>query len=93
MVDQMTATHDIRADMVFVTGLSAGGFETLVMLADYPDVFAAGASVAVSLPLASCASMAATKPSPPDAPRRCAISPSAKGPGADTTGTPAARYS
>lgn len=46
MVDKMKADHDIRADLVFVTGLSAGGYETTVMLADYPDVFAAGAAVA-----------------------------------------------
>ncbi len=46
MVDAMKSTHDILADMVFVTGLSAGGFETTVLLADYPDVFAAGASFA-----------------------------------------------
>lgn len=46
MVDEMKSSHDILPDMVFVTGLSAGGYETLVMLSDYPDVFSAGAAVA-----------------------------------------------
>src|SRR6185437_3338479 len=31
---------------VFVTGLSSGAMETEVLLADYPDVFAAGAAFA-----------------------------------------------
>lgn len=46
MVDAMKAKHDIHPDLVFATGLSAGGFETVALLADYPDVFAAGAAVA-----------------------------------------------
>ncbi len=46
MVAKMSSTHDIRSDMVFVTGLSAGGFMTTVLLANYPDVFAAGAAIA-----------------------------------------------
>jgi poly(hydroxyalkanoate) depolymerase family esterase len=46
MVAKMKSMHDIRSDMVFVTGLSAGGFLTVVLLADYPEVFAAGAAVA-----------------------------------------------
>lgn len=46
MVDEMLATYDIDPNRVYVTGLSAGGFMTSVMLATYPDVFAGGAVVA-----------------------------------------------
>jgi poly(hydroxyalkanoate) depolymerase family esterase len=46
MTEDMIANHKIHRDRVFVTGLSAGGAMTNVMLAAYPEVFAAGAVIA-----------------------------------------------
>ena len=46
MVDRMKSDHFSDPARVFVTGLSAGGAFTSVMLATYPDVFAGGAIVA-----------------------------------------------
>lgn len=46
MVDEMRAKYNIAADKVFVNGLSAGAYMTVVMLATYPDVFAAGSTFA-----------------------------------------------
>ena len=46
MVEKMTVDHGIDRRRVFVTGLSAGGAMTSVMLATYPDAFAAGAIIA-----------------------------------------------
>jgi poly(hydroxyalkanoate) depolymerase family esterase len=46
MVEHMVRTHHIDAERVFITGLSAGGAMTSVLLATYPETFAAGAVVA-----------------------------------------------
>jgi poly(hydroxyalkanoate) depolymerase family esterase len=46
MIAQMVETHKLDPARVFVTGLSAGGAMTSVMLAAYPEVFAAGAIIA-----------------------------------------------
>jgi feruloyl esterase len=46
MVAKMVSDHGIDPARVFITGLSAGGAMTSVMLATYPDVFAGGAIIA-----------------------------------------------
>jgi poly(3-hydroxybutyrate) depolymerase len=43
MVETMAIDNGIDRRRVFVTGLSAGGAMTSVMLACYPEVFAGGA--------------------------------------------------
>jgi len=56
MVAAMMRAHPIDPARVFVTGLSAGGAMTSVMLATYPDLFAGGAIIA-GLPYGSAATM------------------------------------
>jgi len=46
MIARMTSEHKIDKHRIFVTGLSAGGAMTSVMLATYPEVFAGGAIIA-----------------------------------------------
>ena len=52
MVTHMTKLHELDKSQVFVTGLSAGGAMTSVMLATYPELFAGGAVIA-GLPFAT----------------------------------------
>jgi poly(hydroxyalkanoate) depolymerase family esterase len=46
MIEQMAHEFDIDRDSIFITGLSAGGAMTSVMLAAYPEIFAGGAIIA-----------------------------------------------
>ena len=46
MIARISTDHGIDPRRVFVTGLSAGGAMTAVMLAAYPEVFSAGAIIA-----------------------------------------------
>jgi poly(hydroxyalkanoate) depolymerase family esterase len=56
MVEAMIRDHDIDRGRVFVAGLSAGGAMTSVMLAAYPETFAAGGIVA-GLPYCTAANV------------------------------------
>lgn len=56
MVAAMIARHDIDPRRVFVTGLSAGGAMTAVMLATYPEMFVGGAVIG-GLPYGSATSV------------------------------------
>ena len=46
MIEKMVDDHGISRSRIYITGLSAGGAMTSVMLATYPEVFAAGAVIA-----------------------------------------------
>jgi len=46
MIARMVSDHKIDTRRIYVTGLSAGGAMTTVMLATYPEIFAAGAVIA-----------------------------------------------
>jgi poly(hydroxyalkanoate) depolymerase family esterase len=56
MVQAMIVAHGLDSGRVFITGLSAGGAMTSVMLATYPEVFAGGAIIA-GLPYGCAASV------------------------------------
>jgi poly(hydroxyalkanoate) depolymerase family esterase len=56
MVTAIISSHALDRRHVHVTGLSAGGAMTAVLLATYPDLFAGGAIIA-GLPFGSAASM------------------------------------
>jgi poly(hydroxyalkanoate) depolymerase family esterase len=88
MIDTMTRDTDIDPRRVFVTGLSAGGAMTSVMLACYPDVFSAGAIVA-GLPFGSAANLQqalqSMYQSPPRLPREWGDAVRAAGPRVDVT--------
>jgi poly(hydroxyalkanoate) depolymerase family esterase len=56
MVQHMTATYGLDASKRYITGLSAGGAMTAVMLATYPELFAGGAIIA-GLPFATANSL------------------------------------
>ena len=56
MIEKMIAANGVDRSKVFITGLSAGGAMTSIMLACYPEVFAAGAVVA-GLPFGAAANV------------------------------------
>jgi poly(hydroxyalkanoate) depolymerase family esterase len=61
VVDRMKEEHNIDPDRVFVSGMSAGGYMAVNLLADYPDVFAGGS--ATSGGAHGCSALCASSPS------------------------------
>ncbi|MGC4117699.1 MAG: PHB depolymerase family esterase [Myxococcales bacterium] len=58
MIDKMAGDYAIDSSRVFVTGLSSGGAMAAALLAGYPDVFAAGATLA-GIPVGCATNMTA----------------------------------
>src|SRR5665213_644302 len=56
MIANLVQTHRLDSSRVFITGLSAGGAMTAVMLATYPELFAGGAIIA-GLPFGAAANV------------------------------------
>lgn len=56
MIAAMVEAHDIDPSRIFVTGLSAGGAMTSILLASYPELFAGGAIIA-GLPYGSASTV------------------------------------
>ncbi|MDB5420122.1 MAG: LpqC, poly, partial [Brevundimonas sp.] len=56
MIIAMVRDHDLDPGRVFITGLSAGGAMTAVLLSVYPELFAGGAIIA-GLPYGAASSM------------------------------------
>ena len=56
MIDTMVRNDGVEPHRIFITGLSAGGAMTSVMLACYPDLFSAGAIIA-GLPYGSASTL------------------------------------
>lgn len=56
MVQELCSRHGLDPGRVYITGLSAGGAMTAVMLATYPEVFAGGAVIA-GLPFGTASSV------------------------------------
>ncbi len=69
MIDWAVTTHGLDRSRIFITGLSAGGAMTGVLLAAYPEVFSAGAIIA-GLPVGSATNIPEALASMRHAPQR-----------------------
>ena len=58
MIQHLAREYHLDRSQIFITGLSAGGAMTSVMLASYPELFAGGAVIA-GLPFASASTLQA----------------------------------